>query len=303
MSTGPDATAHVPIRGRFDLLGTLAPLRRGASDPSIAVDGSAVWRAARTPEGPAAMRLEPVPDGVDVAAWGPGSSWAVAAAPALVGADDDPTALHAVHPVIRDLQQRFAGIRLGRTGSVLEALLPAILEQKVTGEQARRGYRALLRAHGEPAPGPRGLIVPPAPATLAALPYFVYHPFGIERRRAETIRRAAASASALEAIVELALPEAYARLLAVPGIGSWTAAEVAARALGDPDAVSVGDYHLPHLVSWALAGEPRGSDERMLELLEPYRGQRARVIRLLEAAGIRPPRRGPRMVPRRIEAE
>jgi 3-methyladenine DNA glycosylase/8-oxoguanine DNA glycosylase len=302
-STAPDGTARVPVTGPFDLRATLAALRRGAGDPTLAVDGAIVWRATRTPEGPATLRLEAVAGGVDVAAWGPGSRWALAAAPGLVGADDDPAALRPAHPLLRELQVRLAGIRLGRTGAVLEALVPAILEQKVTGDQARRGYRGLVRAYGEPAPGPRPLLVPPPPGVLARLPYFAYHPYGIERRRAETIRRAAGSAPRLEAIVELPLADAYTRLHALPGVGPWTAAEVAARALGDPDAVSVGDFHLPHLVAWALAGEPRGTDERLLELLEPYRGQRGRVVRLLEASGIRPPRRGPRMSPRRIEAD
>ena len=307
-STAPDTVAHVRLSGPFDLLATLAPLRRGYADPSFLVQGTVVWRATRTPEGPATLRLQPVGSRVDVAAWGPGSRWAVAGAPGLLGADDDPGALRPLHPIVRDLQARLAGIRLGRTGAVLEALVPAILEQKVTGAQARQGYSGLVRTYGEPAPGPqpsghRRLLVPPPPAALARLPYFAFHPLGIERRRAETVRRAASSARALEAIVDLALPAAYGRLLAIPGVGPWTAAEVAARALGDPDAVSVGDYHLPHLVAWALAGEPRGTDERMLELLEPYRGQRGRVVRLLEAGGIRPPRRGPRSAPRRIESD
>lgn len=94
--------------------------------------------------------------------------------------------------------------------------------------------------------------------------------------------------------------EAFARLQTIRGIGPWTAAEATRTAFGDPDAVSVGDAHLPDLVSWALAAEPRGDDERMLELLAPYSGQRARVIRLLEVSGIRIPRFGPRFAPRRI---
>jgi 3-methyladenine DNA glycosylase/8-oxoguanine DNA glycosylase len=307
-STTPDAVEHVPVAGPFDLGATLAPLHRGSGDPTHAIEGRAIWRATRTPEGPATLRLEHGSRGVDVVAWGPGSSWAIARARGLLGIHDDPGALRPRHALVRDLRLRFAGIRLGRTDAVLEALVPAILEQKVTGDQARRGYRGLLRTFGEPAPGPeapsgRRLIVPPSAAALARLPYFAFHPFGIERRRADSIRRAAASSPALEAAVGLPLAEAYARLVAIPGVGPWTAAEVAARALGDPDAVSLGDYHLPHLVAWALAGEPRGTDERMLELLEPYRGQRGRVIRLLEASGIRPPRRGPRMAPRRIESD
>jgi 3-methyladenine DNA glycosylase/8-oxoguanine DNA glycosylase len=78
-------------------------------------------------------------------------------------------------------------------------------------------------------------------------------------------------------------------------------AEVARVALGDADAVSVGDYHVPSIVAWALAGERDGSDERMLELLEPFRPHRGRVQRLLEEAHIRPPARGPRMQARAID--
>ena len=130
-----------------------------------------------------------------------------------------------------------------------------------------------------------------------ALPYFAFHRFGLERRRADLIRELRRWRPALEGA---APAEAYRRLGAVPGIGPWTLAEVGRIAFGDPDAISVGDYHLPNLVAWALAREPRADDARMLELLEPYRGQRGRVQRLLEASGIRPPRYGPRMAPQPI---
>ncbi|MGH2393265.1 MAG: DNA-3-methyladenine glycosylase 2 family protein, partial [Candidatus Limnocylindria bacterium] len=132
---------------------------------------------------------------------------------------------------------------------------------------------------------------------LAGLPYFAYHPFGLERRRADIIRRAGRLGARLE---DCAPAQANRLLASVPGIGPWTIAEVRRVAFGDPDAVSVGDYHLPSLVAWALAGEPRADDARMLELLEPYRGQRGRVQLLLEASGIQPPRYGPRLAPRRI---
>ena len=144
--------------------------------------------------------------------------------------------------------------------------------------------------------------MPPGPAALAATPYWVFHRFGVERRRAETVRRVAAVAPRLEEAVELPAVAAHRRLRAVPGVGGWTAAEVAIVALGDADAVSVGDFHLPNQVSWALTGEPRGDDDRMLELLEPYRGHRGRVIRLLEAGGITAPRFGPRMPQQSIAA-
>ena len=201
------------------------------------------------------------------------------------------------------LARRFPGVRIPRSRAVLESLVPAILEQKVIGEEARRALLGLQRVLGEPAPGPAewGLRLPPRPETLAGLPYYAYHPFGVERRRADLIRRVAARAAWFEAIVDLPLGDAYARLTSVPGIGPWTAAEVAVRALGDADAVSVGDFHLPNLVAFALAGEPRGTDARMLELLEPYRGRRALAVRLLELSGIGAPRYGPRLALRRID--
>ncbi len=173
------------------------------------------------------------------------------------------------------------------------------------GKEARRSYAALVARFGTPAPGPAGVVppalrVPPAAAVLAALPGYAFHPFGVEGKRAETVRRVTAVAARLDAVVGVPLPEAHRRLQMIPGVGAWTSAEVAIVALGDADAVSVGDYHLPNLVSWALAGEPRGTDARMLELLEPWRGHRGRVIRLLERGIRHAPRYGPRLSLREI---
>jgi len=298
------AVRTYPIRYPLDLRLTLAPLRRGPYDPTIRLSPGRVWRTTRTADGPASVVLVHGGDQLRAEAWGPGADRLLADIPRLLGLDEDPAPIPSGHPLIARLARRDAGIRIPRTMAVVESLVPAILEQKVTSDEAHRATVGLILVHGEAAPGPAEwrLRLPPTPTTLAALPYYAYHPFGIERRRAELIRRIASRASWFEAIVDLPLPDAYARLTAVPGIGPWTAAEVGVRALGDPDAVSVGDFHLPNLVAYALAGEPRGNDARMLELLEPYRGQRARVMRLLELSGIRPPRYGPRLAPRRIES-
>ena len=265
----------------------------------------AAARATRTPDGPATLLVEVRGSRVEAEAWGPGDERALDGLPALLGLDDDASGFEPrLHPVVADLARRLLRLRLGRTGAVFEALLPAILEQRVTGSEASLAFRSLVRRHGEPAPGPvaasQRLRLHPAPDVLAALPYYVFHPLGVEQRRAAIIRRVARDARRLEALAELpgsraeAGAAAAARLRAYPGIGPWTAAEVTLRALGDPDAVSVGDFHLPNLVAFALAGEPRGDDARMLELLEPWRGHRARVVRLLEASGIEAPRYGPR---------
>jgi 3-methyladenine DNA glycosylase/8-oxoguanine DNA glycosylase len=293
----PDASGFVSLPAPIDLALTMGPIAHGRGDPTIHFAADGIWRATRTPDGPATIHLRAVDGGVSVEAWGAGAGHAVTGAPDLVGANDDPGALVPHHRLIGELVHRFPGLRLSRTNRPFEALLPAICEQKVAGVESRAAFRAIIARHGEPAPGPGGLRLAPAATTLAALPYFAFHRFGLERRRADLIRTGARLAPE----IERATPsEAYARLGTVPGIGPWTLAEVGRIAFGDPDAISVSDYHLPNVVAWALAREPRADDARMLDLLEPYRGQRGRVQRLLEAAGIQAPRYGPRMAPHRI---
>jgi 3-methyladenine DNA glycosylase/8-oxoguanine DNA glycosylase len=294
-----DAAASIPSGGPLDLVLTLAPLAHGNGDLTFRWSAGAVWRTTLTPDGPATLRIATARGRVEAAAWGPGAAVAIAAVPGMVGMDDDPDAFRPRNPLLADLVRRFPGLRMPRTGRVFEALLPAICEQKVTGDEARAAFRSIVRRYGEPAPGPapRGMRLPPDPAVLARLAYFAFHPLGLERRRAEVVQRAARLAPRLEAAPA---PEAVRLMLATQGIGPWTAAETTRVAHGDPDAVSVGDYHIPNLVAWALCGEPRADDARMLELLEPFRGQRGRVQRLLEISGIRAPRYGPRLSPRRI---
>ena len=296
----PRRTIRIPFP--LDLRLTLGPLRRGRSDPTVRFAPEGFWRATRTPEGPATMLLAQSGGHVDVEAWGRGAEWALEVAADLIGGRDDPSGFAPEDPLLRELHRTHPGMRIGRSGAVVEALVPTILEQKVTGGEAKRSYARLMRALGEPAPGPDGLIVPPAPEVLAGTPSYAYHRFGIERRRAETIRRACDRASRLEEAAGMSPDDAARRLSAIPGVGPWSAAEVCRIAIGDADAVPVGDFHLPGMVGWALAGEERADDARMLELLEPYRGHRARVLRLLEVAGPSPPRRAPKRVIRSIEA-
>jgi 3-methyladenine DNA glycosylase/8-oxoguanine DNA glycosylase len=256
----------------------------------------------RTPDGPASVHIEIRPGRLDASAWGSGAGWAIANVSAQVGLDDQPETFRPAHRLLAEIHRRHPGLRLGRTKLIFEALLPTVLEQKVPGVEAWAAYSRLVRALGEPAPGEFGLFLQPSPAGLRATPYWSVHRFGIERRRFEVIQHAAARVRALEATVSMNPDEARRVMRTLPGIGPWSAAEISLVAHGDPDAVSLGDYHLPHQVAWALAGEPRGTDARMLELLEPYRGHRARVIRLLTLGGIQAPRFGPRMRLRRIAA-
>ncbi len=284
-----------------DLGLTLGPLRHGRGDATIRIASSEALRATRTPHGPASQRIVTSGCGVEVEAWGPGAKWLAGAAPDLLGADEDRSAFEPHDEVVRDLDRRMRGLRVGRSGAVLECLVPTVLEQKVQGVAARASYRRLVYLHGEAAPGPSGLRLPPSPEVLAGLPSHIWHPLGVERRRASIVRGACLRAKRLEEATSFTAADAYRRLTALPGIGDWTAAIVLSIAQGDSDAVPTGDFHLPNRVAWVLAGEPRASDERMLELLEPYRGQRGRVVRLIEAGGPAAPRYGPRLALNPIE--
>lgn len=239
---------------------------------------------------------------IEVEAWGPGAEWALGHAPDVLGLHDDLRGFDPGDRIVRGLHRRLRGLRVGRSGAVVESIVPAILEQKVTSEEAHRAYRKLVLEHGETAPGPFGLRLQPSPRLLASLPYHAFHPLGVERRRADTIRRACSYAPRLEEAASLPAEAARRRLLALPGIGPWTTAVVAGAALGDPDAVVVGDLHLPHLVAYTLAGETYADDARMLELLDPFPGHRGRVVRLVVAGGSRPPARYARRRLRSIAA-
>jgi 3-methyladenine DNA glycosylase/8-oxoguanine DNA glycosylase len=291
----------VPTSRPIDLALTLAPLLRGSGDPTMRIAGTEVWRASRTPDGAVTVRFAPADGRIDVETWGPGSDWLLERAQEWCGALDDDPGFAPSHGIVRELWRRLPGLRIPRTGLVTERLIPVVLEQKVTGLEARRAYRRLANALAEPAPGPAALTLPPDPARISVLPYHAFHPFGVERRRAEVLRHVCARAAWLDAGIDLPVAEAEQRIGMLRGLGPWSVAEVARTALGDADAVSVGDFHVPNIVAWALAGEPRGTDERMLELLEPYRPHRGRVQRLLEASGIRAPAFGPRMEVRAID--
>jgi 3-methyladenine DNA glycosylase/8-oxoguanine DNA glycosylase len=276
--------------------------RRGAGDPTYQTDADGgIWRGHRTPEGPTTLHL--VRDGADVRAraWGPGGAWVLDRLPAMLGADDDPSGFEPRHPVLAELHRRHPHWRVGATGLVMEALVPAIIEQKVTGQEAFGGFRRLVRRYGEPAPGAgadRGLMVQPDSATLRAVPSWEWLRMHVDPARSRAVVRAAQVATALERTVGLPSEEVDRRLRSVPGIGVWTSAEVRFRAHGDADAVSFGDYHVAKDVGWALTGEPV-DDAGLAELLEPYRPHRYRVQRLVELGRLHRPRRGPRMAPRR----
>ena len=303
MTEATGATARFALDGELDLEASLRLLPLGPLDPTFAREAGGLWLATHTPEGPATLRLR-VGDGALLArAWGPGAEWALRETPAFAGLGWSPPPLPegASRPARVDaLLARAPGLRPMRVFSVVDLAVRVVLQQRVTFADASSAWRGLVRRHGAPAPGPprripAGLRLSPSARTLARLRYFDLHPLGVERRRAETLRQLTRRARRVEECRALPLAEAKARLRRLPGLGPWSVEMIAALGLGDADAVPLGDYHLPHLVGWALAGEARADDARMIQLLAPWAGQRFRVLRVLEAAHEGPPRRGPRM--------
>ncbi|GAA1239859.1 3-methyladenine DNA glycosylase [Kitasatospora nipponensis] len=296
-----DTARHRRWRPDFplDLARVLLPLRHGPRDPAFHTtpDGS-FWRASRTPAGIGTLRITAAGTEIDATAWGPGADWLLERLPLLLGAGDDPTARVLQHPALREVQRRHPGLRQGASGLVLESLIPAVIEQKVTVLEAHRSWRYLLTRFGTPAPGPLPeLRAVPSAREWALIPSWEWHRAGVDPKRADTVQRAVRLAPRLEEASAMGHDAAVTRLTLLPGIGPWTAAETLQRCNGDPDAVSVGDYHLANHVGWALAGRPRSTDEQMLELLAPYTGQRHRVCRLIALTGTRAPRFGPRLTP------
>ena len=280
----------------------LAPLRRGAGDPTYRIDDAGRhWLAIRTPSGPATLVVESRPDLGEVSgrAWGDGAGWALETMPALLGDADDPAGFAPDLALLVEAHRRHPHLRIGRTGRVFEALLPAIIEQKVTGQEAFGGFRRLVHFHGERAPGPGAALrlwVAPGPETVRKIPSWEWLKLHIDPARSRTLVRAAQVADALERTLDVGSDEADRRLRSVPGIGVWTAAEVRFRAHGDADAVSFGDYHIPNEIGHALLGHDL-DDAGLAELLEPYRPHRHRVQALLGMRRWRP-RHGPRLSPR-----
>lgn len=304
-------------RGEFEfsrpleLVRTLRTLANGASDPTVQLSDAGVWLAFRTRTGPATLRLTQhagalrSPARVSAQAWGPGAEEALASVPALLGEHDDwssfddPAFLATLPAAVREARRRHPGLRLPSTGRILQTLVPMVLGQKVTQMEAVHAWRYLVQRFGESAPGPvpPGLMLAPEASGWRRIPSWDWHRAGVDSHRSRTILRACASASGLERLAGMPLgEEVSAKLQSLPGIGPWTAAEILQRTHGSPDHVSVGDFHLAADVGAALTGK-RTDDAGMLALLEPWRGHRQRVVRMIVLTGFRKQAYGPRLAP------
>ncbi|OBG96385.1 3-methyladenine DNA glycosylase [Mycobacterium sp. E3251] len=294
-----ESTRTVTFPGAVSFGHTLAPLRRGLGDPCFQSSGDGtIWRTSLLPTGPVAARISRVAaNAAHCVAWGSGAPEFVERLPALLGHEDDASDFVPRDPIVAAAHRRVPHLRLGRTGLVLEALIPAIIEQRVPGADAFRSWRLLVSKYGSPAPGPAParMRVPPSADEWRHIPSWEFHRANVDPGRARTVVTCARRAASLERLASRPPAQARAAMMSLPGVGEWTAAETAQRAFGDADALSVGDYHIPKMIGWTLAGRPV-DDAGMLELLEPMRPHRHRVVRLLEASGLAyEPRRGARL--------
>lgn len=292
----PDAEVRLPLEDDVDVVATLLPLRQGRLDPTWHVAPDEVAHALVTPEGPATVALRPRPGEALARLWGPGTAYLLPRLPDLLGVRDDPSGFRPRHPRVADLQRRHGqGLRLALHPTPIEAVIAVILQQRVAWKDACRSWRLLCHAYGSPAPGPLPLHTPPDPTRLATVGYADLHPLAIEQRRAVAIREACRRRGGLDRLRGLPGEDVEARLRSMPGVGPWTSAMVAGKAYGHADALPTDDVNLPHAVAWVLAGVARSDDATMIELLEPFRPHRWRVVQLLLASAEGAPRRGPRI--------
>ena len=284
------------MSGPLDLVAMLRPIGVPFHDPTLRVRKHEAIRATRTPDGPATLHIKTSAGGeLLLEAWGPGRAWILPRASTWGRASNVNFPAGEPKLYLPGPAPGLRGVRLVRTDRVFELLVPIVLEQLVSGAEASRAFSLLVRRFSEPAPGPfDDLWLPLGPDQIRAIPLAAFPACGAMPKQGATLHELARRATRVEEAAGMEADAAERRLLALPGIGIWTARSAMLRGMGFPDAVPLGDYHLPNLVAWNLAGERHADDTRMLALLEPWRGQRGRLIRWIMSAGRMPPRRGPR---------
>jgi 3-methyladenine DNA glycosylase/8-oxoguanine DNA glycosylase len=290
----PEIKTELATPGRYHLKRTMSGSRLGAYDPVTRIAETAVALALRTPEGPATVAAVQRDQTLEIEGWGLGARWLSPHLSGIFGLEDDPSGFTPEPGVVKKLWQQFPGMHLPRFPRVFDRLVRVTLLQLVTWKEACRSWGRLVNELGENAPGPLDVRLPPSADTLKSTPEYALVALGIRPKQVRTLLGAAKHASKIEIAAASGADELAALLRALPGIGPWTISYLLGSALGCPDAVLTGDYNLPHTVAYVLQGEPRASEERMLELLAPFHGNRFRVIRLLWMNGVSAPRRGPR---------
>jgi 3-methyladenine DNA glycosylase/8-oxoguanine DNA glycosylase len=258
--------------------------RLGQFDPTASLDADCFRKAFFYRGEPAAIEICRAERGLHICAYGSFADELLAETIAGLAHDDGYAAFATPDTGVLRLHTLHPGLRLLRVPWLYDITCSAILQQRVRTVDAMREWRRIALRWGTPAPL-RLRAFPPA-EVLAQVPMFALESIGIDAKRARTLLAFARESRLVSIKPSTAFTDLRKYLLRIPGIGPWTTESVMGYGAGDTDAAIPGDLHLPRVVCYALAGEERGSDDRMMELLEPFRGDRFRIIRLIGAAGV-----------------
>ena len=259
----------------------------GKYDPSATWNGERLTKSFSTPGGVCTVTVSSAEGGLFFEAEGDEPEAVVSQLVAATRIDDGYASFAPEHQALAAHHRQLPGLRLIRVPWLFDIACSAVLQQRVRSTDAMREWGSICSRFGQKAR--TGQTTFPSPALLSAVPLHDLQAIGIDPRRARTLLALAKEIRSYPLRPEMTHEQLRLRLGHITGVGPWTVDMILGFGAADTDAVPVGDLYLPHLVSFALAGERRGTDERMLELLEPLRPYRFRVVRLLYSANISVP--------------
>ncbi|MBT1002830.1 3-methyladenine DNA glycosylase 2 [Paenarthrobacter sp. DKR-5] len=275
-AAGGSTTFTLVPRGAYDAVPLLAALGAHAIPQVERTDPAAGThtRLVRTPGGPAVVTaafgrpaaVEVTVEGADAAALG----WLRTRCRQWLDTDTDTAEVNAMFgddPLLGPLVRARPGLRILGYPDGFEAAAVTVLGQQVSLAACRTFAGRLAAAYGET--GPHGLISFPAPEAVAAAgAEELQKAIGLTHARSRTLQALAeACADGLALDPEGDHAEIRRRLLALPGIGPWTADYLALRALGDRNAYPSGDLVLQRALSVSTAKQALAAAARW----EPYR--------------------------------
>jgi 3-methyladenine DNA glycosylase/8-oxoguanine DNA glycosylase len=282
MLTAPGSAKVAPASGShvdlgftppFDAEAVLGNLRAHLIAGAETVDGDTITRIVTAPSGPVAVAVS-LTAGRVRATIGSTERADVAAVTAIIrrwfDLDLDPSGVAAAlggDPVIGPLLRARPGLRVVGSPHGFETAIMTVLGQQVSLAAARTFGARLVAAYG--APGPAGLTMFPSAVALSALPLEeLRKTVGLTGARAATLHQLAfASASGLTLSSAADPVQFRTSLLALPGIGPWTADYLAVRVLGDRDGFTASDLVLRR----ALGGVSVAAAEAASQAWRPYR--------------------------------
>lgn len=288
------ATTYLKLPKPYHLGRTLRLLSMGHADRGLIIEDRQARMCFATPSGSVSLQATVIePDTLTIELRGDGSEWMIPHLPALLGLLDDPFSFQPTGPAKR-LVDQLPGAHLPRLPVIFHRLIQIVLQQLVSWKDATESWRDMVQTFGTPAPGPWKMKIGPTAEQLKKLAYYDLVDCGVLPRQARTVLRLAREEPRIERLARTDQEGLVRFLHSVPGVGEWTVQYLLGTALGDADALLTGDYGLPHAVSWLLQRKPRSDDAEMVELLEPFRGHRFRLVHLIQQGAVKPPRYGPR---------